>query len=146
MRELRSTTNTIEIRDELAGVVHELKYRMPTTKERMQYQAGLLERRGNKILNHAYTQQIKFGAIILEGFKPGTFAVDGKPLSAVKGDAGYRENWKEIIMEGCPELVAVMARTVFEGAGVVAPKSELEFAIADDDGEIVAEKAAPVGE
>lgn len=146
MRELRSSKNTIEIRDELAGTIHEFHYRMPTTKERMQYQAGLLERKGNKIINHSYAQQIKFGALILTGLKPGTLAVDGVALSAVPEDPGYRDDWKENLVEGCPELIAVMARTVFEGAGVVAPRAEIEFAMADENGEIVAEEAAPLGE
>lgn len=146
MRELKSTKNTIEIRDELAGVVHEFHYRMPTTKERMQYQAGLLERKGNKIINHSYARQIKFGLAILTGIKPGTLAVDGVALSSNPGDEGYREDWKDILSDGCPELVAVMARTVFEGAGVVAPRPELEFAMADEHGEIVAEEARPLGE
>lgn len=146
MRELCAERNVMEIRDELAGAVHEFYYRMPTPRERMQFQAGLWERKGKKIVSKALAQQIKYGLLILTGIKTGTLSVSGKPLSTTPGEDGYREDWKKLLEVGCPELVALLARTVFEGAALSTGNSELQFAVADEHGDIVAEEAEPLGE
>lgn len=146
MRELCAERNVMEIRDELAGAVHEFYYRMPTTKERMQFQAGLWERKGKKIVSKALAQQLKYGLLILTGIKTGTLSAAGKPLSTTPGEEGYREDWKKLLENGCPELVALLARTVFEGAALSTGNSELQFAVADEHGDIVAEDAEPLGE
>ncbi len=119
MRDLTETRNVIEVRDAVGGVVHELYYRMPTTKERVKYRAGLFERKGDTIINKSVSQQEKFGAIILEGFKKGTFAQKGKAISSDKDDPDYYKDWKKLLQEAAPELVMIVARVAFEGAEAV---------------------------
>jgi hypothetical protein len=119
MRDLTATKNIIEIKDAMAGVVHELHYRTPTTSERVKFRTQLFERRGNKIINRALATQEKFGALILEGFKKGTISVDGKAIAADPDDPDYYPEWKELMTKAAPELLAVVARVAFDGAEAV---------------------------
>ncbi len=116
MRDLAATRNVAMVKDAVGGTVHELYYRTPTTSERVRFRSQLFERKGNKIINKALSTQEKFGAIILEGFKPGTFAVDGEAITT-----DY-EGWKDLIAQAAPELLAVVARVAFDGAEAVTPR------------------------
>lgn len=147
MRELNPSRNVLSVTDEVAGCTHELYYRMPTTAERMQYQAGLFQRRDNKIISKAYAQQIKFGAKVLTGFKPGTLGYDGVPLSSDAGSEGYREEWKTILETCAPELLVFVGRAAFESMSVqaAAQSAPVEMALADAEGNIVTEEAPDLG-
>ena len=133
MRDLMADKNIIEIKDDVAGVIHEFYYRMPTTKERVQYRAGLFERKGNKIINRVFEQQVKFGAKVVTGFRKGSLAIQGKPISSDQSDPDYREDWKELLMKGCPELLAVVGKTAFEGAEAVHGISGLEVTVGEEE-------------
>jgi hypothetical protein len=139
MRDLTAKTNVIEVKDAVAGVVHELYYRTPTTSERAKFRAQLFERLGNKIINRTLPTQEKFGALILEGFKPGTFAVDGKAISSDATDPNYYEEWKKLIVKAAPELLVIVARVAFDGAeAVLRPDHPAEIVVEeleDDLGE-----------
>lgn len=140
MRDLAAKTNVIEIKDAIAGVVHELRYRTPTTSERVKFRSQLFERRGNKIVNKALATQEKFGAIILSGFKKGTFSMDGQAISSDPDDPDFYPEWKGLIESAAPELLAVVARIAFDGAEAVTPRQDApaEFVIEeleDDLGE-----------
>ncbi len=122
MRDLAATRNVAMVKDAVGGTVHELYYRTPTTSERVKFRSALFERKGNKIINRALSTQEKFGAIILEGFKKGTFGVEGKAISSDPGDPDFYEGWKEMITGAAPELLAVVARVAFDGAEAVTPR------------------------
>lgn len=145
MRELNPTRNILSINDELAGCTHEFYYRMPTTAERIQYQAGLYQRKGNKVINKAYAQQIKFGQKMITGIKAGTLSYDGVALSSEAGTPGYREDWKTILETCAPELLALLARAIFESTSIGTGQTGLEMAIEDEDGNIVAEETPDLG-
>ncbi len=139
MRDLTAEKNVVEVRDAVGGVVHELYYRIPTTKERATYRAGLYERKGDKIINRSVRQQQEYGAAILEGFKKGTFAVGGKAISSDTNDDDYYEGWKQLLQEAAPELIMVVARVAFDGAeavyGDTGPAEMVVEELEDDLGE-----------
>lgn len=136
MRELQAGQNVIEIKDELAGVIHEFYYRLPTNKERVQYQAGLVRREGNKVINCALRQQLEFGAKILTGFKKGSISVGGQAIASDPDDPGYCESWKDVLCKGAPDLVQTVGRVVFDGiAPIRLPDNlkDLEFEVEEID-------------
>lgn len=119
MRELTPQRSVIEIKDELGGSIHEFEHRAPTTSERVAYRAGLWRREENKVINCTETQRVKFGLAVLTGFKKGTLCVGGKPISCAAEDPDYCENWKDVLAQGAPELVAEIGRIVFDGAQAI---------------------------
>ena len=110
---------------------HVFYYRRPSNKEIVAYQASLFERRGNKIIPKAAETRTKFGARILIGFEKGTFGADGKLFSSDVGDGDYRPDWKEILVEHVPDIVAAVGRFAFEGVSVVGGDAE-GFELADE--------------
>ena len=124
MRDLAATRNVAMVKDAVGGTIHELFYRTPTTSERVRFRSQLFERKGNKIINRAFSTQEKFGAIVLEGFKKGSFSVEDKAISSDPGDPDFYDGWKEMIQAAAPELLAVVARIAFDGAEAVTPRQD----------------------
>lgn len=119
MRELKqSDKNILRIQDALSGSDLELYYRMPTTSELVSYQSKLMQRKGKKVIIHAFDTRLEFGLKILTGFRDGDFGFDGKPISSEKENANYREDWKELVKQSAPGIINAFSMTVFEGARV----------------------------
>lgn len=118
------------------GVDFELYYRNPTTEEMVGFQGEGMVRKGNKIINRLVFARVKYGAAVITGFKAGLFAAEGKPVSADPQDKKeYRKDWKELLVQGAPQLVAAVGQVVFEGVRVggadAAPPLEFVSEIAE---------------
>lgn len=135
MRDFAADKNVIEITDGISGDVHEIHVRKPTSKEIALFQAKLFERKGKKIINRAHATRLEFGSEIITGFKPGTLGINGVAISPVASDAGYREDWKDLLVQNAPDIVAAVAQQVFEGTGAARNTNGLEFVSEDEDGE-----------
>lgn len=127
------------------GEAYELYYRAPTTEEIVGFGAEGMVRKGNKIHNRLMAARIKYGARVLTGFKEGSFAADGKPISAdPKDKKAYRADWKELLVKAAPQMVAAVGQVAFEGVrlGSAVETDELEMVVdgLDDAAE------APAGE
>lgn len=133
MRDFAAEKNAIDIADGRSGDIHEMYYRNPTAKEMAVYQAAMFERKGKKVVNKVYSTRIKFGEAILTGFKPGTFGINGVAISAVETDPGYRADWKKLLVDNSPDVVAAVAQQVFEGTGVNKGTDDIEFVTEGDD-------------
>ncbi|SDB04024.1 hypothetical protein SAMN05660653_00187 [Desulfonatronum thiosulfatophilum] len=142
MRELVADRNIIEIRDTIGGCVHEIYFRVPTTKERARYNAGRFYRDGKKIVDRTFVQNIEYGLAIMVGFRKGTFGIDGKAFSADKSDPDYREDWKELLRKAAPEIAAAVGGTVLGGVEMVRLPSAEDL----EDLELTVEEYEPVGE
>jgi hypothetical protein len=117
MRDLKAK-NVLEIADGISGDIHELHYRTPTNQERAAYRASKYKREGNTVYLMAQEANVEFALAIVEGFKAGTFGIDGEPFSSEPGSVGYREDWKELLAENAPDVLAVLGMQVFEGTRV----------------------------
>lgn len=113
-----SAKNQVEIYDAASGDTHILYYRVPSNAEREAYQAGLIERKGKKIVDRSYRQRLKFGARILTGFKKGTFGIEGRAFSSDSSDPDYRQDWKTLLQEQAGDIISCLGRWVFEGTSV----------------------------
>ena len=122
-----SSLNKLVIQDAISGSAVELHYRMPTTSEMISYQARAIKREGNKLKNRLVETRLEFGARILTGFRAGDFTFDGEPLASGADEKGYRDNWRELVEEAAPDLIAALAYTVFEGARAIGTE-EIDFA------------------
>jgi len=133
MRDLSAEQNVIEIQDPVSGDVHEFHYRLPTNQERIELQNRIIQRKGNKVLvrKDLFSLYTEHGALVLTGFKPGTLAVDGKAISADPQSPDYYENWKDLLLETAPDMLAVIGRAVFSGAQIAG--GDEAFEIAEDD-------------
>lgn len=133
MRELQaSDRNEISIKDTRCGTDILLFYRTPTPEEQAAYQARMVKRQGKKMILNVYPTRLDFGLKVLTGFRTGDFGFEGKPISSDPADAGYREDWKEIVRKGAHDIVTTMGRVVFENTSV------------DESAEIELEEAALV--
>ena len=123
--------NFIEIKDGLAGCIHEMEYRMPTNKERAGYRASLWERKGKKLINRTFQTQVKYGAAVCTGFKKGTFAINDELISSDPDDEGFREDWKDILANGRPDIFSAMSIVIFEASATPSSGGGVEI---DPDG------------
>jgi len=132
MLDLNATRNVAEIT--MLGETHELYYRTPTTDEMVGFQAEGLVRKGKKIVNRLVAARVKYGALVLTGFKPGTIGFDGVAISAdPKDKKAYREDWKKLLEKAAPQLVAAVGQLAFEGVSLGKGFDGFEFATGLDD-------------
>ena len=110
-----------------------LYYRDPESSERLMYQKKLFKTDKNKIKDVSAQTRIEFGTRILTGIKDGCVSYDGKPLSSDPQNENYNPNWKNILVEAVPHLVASMAFNVFEGFALASDNMQIE--LDDSDGE-----------
>lgn len=103
---------------------HVFYYRRPSNPEIGSYQSSLFVRKGNKIIPKAAETRTKFGARILTGFKKGTLGANGKLISSDPNDPDFRADWKEMLVEFVPDIVAAVGRYAFEGTTVVNGNAE----------------------
>jgi hypothetical protein len=135
-------TGKVSINDSISGRIIVLYFRVPTTRERIQYSKSLFQRKGNKI-TYAYAEaRQKWGREILTGFEEGAFGVvkgDKEiPYSSNPESKNYREDWKNLVCEFASDLVEILATHVFEGSTpLVAPRLGEEE---EETGEEVDEK------
>lgn len=127
MRELKSNKNILTISDAISGSKIEIYYRIPTASEIQAYMSRLIQRKGNKIKMNIADARLEFGLRILEGFRDGDFGIDGKPISSNPASEYYVDNWKELLKESAPDIIMLLAQTVFEGSRVAKEIEELEF-------------------
>lgn len=111
--------NELAINDAISGDTITLKYRLPTTEERVRYQKSLVKKYRNKVTTAIAETRQKFGAEILTGFKDGDFAQikNGKEIaySADPNNPNYDPEWKNLICTYASDLVEFLAQQVFEG-------------------------------
>jgi len=128
MRDLTNPTYSIRVSD--GDMIHKFFYRMPDNDELAAYQAGLFQRRGNKIVARAAEMRLKFGKRVLLGFEEGTLGANGKFIASEKDSANYCSTWKEILVSGRPDIVSSIGRHVFESVAVVG-ESGVEIGMDD---------------
>jgi len=113
MLDLTATRNTAVIT--MHGETHEIYYRTPTTQEIVRFQAEAFVRKGKHLVNRSVEARLKFGALVLTGFKPGTIGVGGKLISSDPDDKDhYYEQWRELLVSGAPQLVIAVGMAAFE--------------------------------
>ena len=107
----------VTFEDNIAGGKITLKYRPPTTEERIKYSNSQVSRHGRKVESILGDTRQKFGKKILVGITDGDFVkADGKPLSSDPASKNYDETWKTIVETYAPDVIAMLAMHVFENA------------------------------
>jgi|GEM_PF-3622064 hypothetical protein len=145
MLDLNATRNVAEIT--MLGDTHELYYRTPTTDEMVGFQAEGLVRKGKKIVNRMVAARVKYGALVLIGFKPGTIGFDGEAISSdPKDKKTFRKDWKELLVKAAPQMVGAVGQLAFEGVHLGKGDEGFEFvtdadADLDDSGQAPGSKA-----
>lgn len=141
MRDLSvNQKNILIINDGRSGSTLELYYRNPTTEEEAGYQVKMVKRQGKKVILNLHPTRIEYGLKVLTGFREGDFGLDGKVISSDPSSENYREDWKELFKQGASDIIAILGRTVFEGATV-----EGNVDIEEITGEVI-EEAAPLAQ
>ena len=104
-----------------------LSYRLPTTEERVAYANSLVTRRGSKIDTSMGQARLKYAALILLGFKDGSFETDKGPLSCDEKSPHYDPAWKTFIRQYAQDVLIMLAIHVFEASVVTSePDDEVE--------------------
>ena len=138
-RSFSDDTNELIIFDNISNSQIVLNYRMPTTRERTAYANESVSRQRNKIVTKVPETRIKFGEIILTGFREGDFTIkkNGKtvPLSSDPSSPNYYSEWKTMIREKAADLLMYLASQVFDGS------AETEDAGFEPDEEVLTESA-----
>jgi hypothetical protein len=116
-RILGEQQHTLAIQDPVSGSVITLKYRRPTSEERVAYQLSAFRLEGGERRFCLGETRLKFGLEILTGFGPGDFLItaDGE---ATPLDPARHPDWKERLTSEAPDLVSYLAQQVFEGLRV----------------------------
>ncbi len=154
MRDLTADKNTLKIQDPISNSNIELYYRMPETSEMQKYRSEAIIRKGRKLKLRTFEAQLKYGLIILTGFRDGDFGAGGKHISSnpdcpnqidVDGKMlplVYREDWKDILKDKAADLVIALASHVFEKPRTDMSESLFEFV--DEEDEEGAEEIPPL--
>jgi len=118
--------------DSATGEEVEITHRLPTTQEEIEFQRKTFRRREKKsispedIAKNLAEIRIDFGLRIVTGFKEGDFGVDGKPISSDPVSPNFYQDWKNLLREKAPRILAALAVAVFEGGRVRAAEEEEE--------------------
>lgn len=110
--------NSLKIEDNISGTTITLFYSLPTNTQRLGYQNSSVERKAGRIINHTVEARQKYGLEILTGVKAGDLEVqegeDWVPLITDPKADGYREDWKDVVLEQASDLVELLAAQVFD--------------------------------
>lgn len=135
-----SDNNEFRLHDNLSDSDLVLYYRNPTTRERQAYQNMAIKRRRNKIDLNQAAARLRYGLLILTGFRDGDFVreVDGVPTaySSDKGSDRYLATWKDEIEAGAADIAMLLGGFVFDSS------AEAEVPEDDDDGPAAAGEGA----
>lgn len=130
MARRESQQNKVRIHDNISDSDITFFYRMPTTKERQDYQNMAIKRKGNSIEFKQTEARLKFGLTILTGIGGNDFErlVDGNylPISSVESDGNYFPEWKKFVEDNGPDLVTLLAAHVFEGSANLMGAEDIE--------------------
>lgn len=149
LRILDAERHVAEVRDPISGALHELYYRLPTSKERVAYQGSFVKRLGKKITmrKDTFSIHVKFAAKVLQGFKTGTFSYDGAVISCNEAEDGttfvheengkkveypivFRKDWRELLEKTAADVIAPVANLAFGSAEIA--QEDPKWAVADD--------------
>jgi len=131
MARREAATNKIVFHDNISDsdIVH--FYRMPTTRERQDYQNTAISRKGNKVEFNQAEARLAGGMKILTGIGDGSYErLDGAgqyvPVSSVEGSPNYFPEWRKFVEDNGADLVMLMAVQVFEGSAAVLAGEDIE--------------------
>jgi len=128
--ELNADRNVLTLHDKLSGGELEFYHRLPTNSERMAYDNALTVRKGNKIIvpKNRMLIRAQYGVLLLRGIRKGDFAVDGKVISSDQDDPAYYPDWRKMLLQKRPDLLAVLAMIIMDPVSEpAAPELEFEF-------------------
>jgi len=138
-RRLGSEQNEMLFQDNLSGTEICLRYRMPTTRERVGYVNECFVRKGKKLENRSVETRLKYGLRILTGFRTGDFEieVDGAwvPISSDADSEHYSKDWRAVVSDQAADLVELLAIRVFDTSVQLADPDAVKEAGAPDDKE-----------
>ena len=124
MRELkRSDNNKLTIGDTRSGSEIILFYRNPTTDEEVAYRKEIYINDGKKVVYEPWGARLKFGQVIITGFREGDFGIDGKPIASDPASPNYYADWKQLITDTASDLLMALSTAVFEGV-LLAPSGD----------------------
>lgn len=137
-RRLGDELNEMRFQDNLSGSEIVLLYRMPTTKERIDYTNESFVRERKKMVNRSVETRFKFGLKILEGFREGDFErkIDGqwKPIASDQASDHFYPEWKEHIRKYASDLIEHLAIRVFD-VPVQVPEDDRKPEVGDQKSE-----------
>ncbi len=117
-RRLGEELSELRIQDNLSNSEIVLRYRTPTTQERLGYENAKAVRKGGRVEDKRPQARQKYGMKILAGFREGDFErmVDGKwtPISSNPDSPNYWPEWKSVIAEQAGDMVEALAIQVFD--------------------------------
>ncbi len=136
--------------DRGSGVAVEFIYRLPTNQERLAYQRDALRKTRKRVIVRTEAAALEHVQPLLEGIRFPYAADDpestirwGDPgealvaLSSQPGDPGYRDDWRDILVQAVPHMLAVLGSQIFGG---VVEDTGVEV-VRDLDGDVEAEPA-----
>lgn len=129
--------HVLKLHDNLSDSEIVLYYRSPTTSERNGYENEAIRRKRNRVVMKRAEARLKYGGIILTGFRSGDFAkkVNGKivPIASDENDPNFDSEWKKIVMESAGDIVMLLAVHVFDLSAEIDDDEEAAL----EDGEDV---------
>lgn len=130
-RYLGVADNVLSLHDNLSDSDIEFTYRPPTTKERTDYAAEAVTRKGKKIKFAVAENQIKYGLKILTGIRDGDFVAPGpdgepEPLSSDPKSPHFKPDWKKTLETHAADLVQLVGMRVFDNSAFIMTAEDEE--------------------
>jgi hypothetical protein len=133
MRVLTNKPNELKIRDAISNTVITFYYNRPDHARRMKFFVSLYTKSGSKIFVNS-GEYLEAGKDILSGIGENNFCTeDGKPISSDPQSPHYNQHWKELVCESASDLVAELAKHVFDGMNVINEGAEKSQVVLEEN-------------
>lgn len=137
-RSFSDEINELRLFDNISNSTLVLYYRDPTTEERTAYANESVQRKRNKIITKVPETRIKFGSMIMTGFRDGDFTIKKNghesPMSSDASSPNYCADWKPWFNKKAADLLMLLAAHVFD-ASAETEADEFDATGDEDDAE-----------
>lgn len=139
--------------DRGSGVAVEFHYRLPTNQERIAYQQAAVRRTRKRVVVRPEAAALEHVVPLLEGFRfpyqdedPDSTIRWENPqgqlvvLSCRASEPGYREDWRDILRQAVPHMLATLGLGIFGGVVEDSPtelevRADFDLHAGDDGGD-----------
>lgn len=114
----------LTLHDNISDSTIVFSYRMPTTKERMDYNNGMIQRTKKGIEFKTSEVRQKFGAKILIDIREGDFQYDDD--GEIKTLTSDNPEWKAMVCDMASDLIELLAAHAFESSAEIIANEDAE--------------------
>ena len=114
MFDLKANDNNLMIiKDQCSSTAIGLKYKTPTTEERIEFKSAMIDLVvKKKDIKEIVKAKLRFAKELVTGVRDGDLGYDDKPISTEPNNANYRADWYELLAEHGSHILEKFVETL----------------------------------